>query len=66
MLNAVMRRKMIRSPEFTIFHRSSERIWFLLHWGWFHVSRQTHASAVLSTGVLAVRGTPGQLYARDS
>src|SRR5690349_16925005 len=42
-------------------YRSRARVWFLLHRGQFHLSRTTQASAPLSTGVLTVRGTPGQL-----
>jgi hypothetical protein len=50
-----------RSPKPTVLCRSIERVWFLLHRGELHLSPQTQASALLSTGVLPLRGTPGEL-----
>src|SRR5260221_9096702 len=49
-----------RSPKLTVLCRSTTRVWFLLHRGQFHASPTTGASAPRSTGVLTVRGTPGQ------
>src|SRR5262249_47176712 len=50
-------------PEFTVLCRGTICIWiwFLLQRGQLHLSRQTQASAGLSTGVLPVRGTPGEV-----
>src|SRR5262252_9801246 len=50
----------LRPPECTVLYRSIERIWFLLPHGQFHRRRQTPASAPRSTGVSALRGTPGE------
>src|SRR5215467_13562505 len=55
-----------RSPKPTVL--SSEgiiRVWFLLHRGQFHLDPAAQASASLSTGILTVRGTPGQLAQVD-
>jgi hypothetical protein len=50
-----------RSPESTHLSRKGRNgIWFLLHRGQFHARLPLRASAPLSTGVLCVRGTPGQ------
>src|SRR5262249_35059000 len=51
---------MSRSPEFTVLCRSGERIWFLLQQGQFHQGCHALASALLSTGVSPLRGTPGE------
>jgi len=50
-----------RPLEFTALCRSIERIWFLLQRGQLHYSRRAIARACLSTGVLTVRRTVGQL-----
>src|SRR6266849_10422437 len=53
-----------RSPKLTRVSRRIPGVWFLLHREQFHLSRTAQASAPLSTGVLTVRGTPGQCLAR--
>jgi arginine exporter protein ArgO len=50
-----------RSPEITALCRSIERIWFLLQRGQVHLRHQTQASARLSTDVLPLRRTAGEL-----
>src|SRR5260370_40687698 len=49
-----------RSPELTVVSQGIARVWFLLHWGQFHLSLTTQASACLSTGVSALRRTTGE------
>ncbi len=55
----------IRSPELTVASRRRERVWFLLHRGWFHQGRKDLARAVLSTGVLTLRRTAGECARMD-
>src|SRR5215472_960380 len=51
-----------RSPKLTVLSRvGRRRVWFLLHRGQVHRGRQAPASASLSTGVLALRRTAGEL-----
>ena len=40
-------------------------VWFLLHGRQFHARLSLRASAGDSTGILTVRGTPGQLFEID-
>src|SRR5260370_6732320 len=54
-----------RSPKLTVLCRNTKRVWFLLHRGWFHQGRKDLARAVLSTGVLPLRGTPGECARMD-
>jgi hypothetical protein len=61
--------RLYRSPKPTVlFHKGSKRVWFLLPWercsglrGQCHQRFTTAVSALPSTGVLPLRGTPGEL-----
>src|SRR5215472_17257308 len=59
--HALMALIVFRSPKPLVsFHGGRKRVWFLLHRRQLHQGLTTLASAPLSTGVSALRGTPGK------
>src|SRR5260221_14122942 len=60
-LVAVTSIALVRPPKLTVLRRSIKRVWFLLHRGQFRTRPVPNARAVLSTGVLTLRRTAGEL-----